>query len=86
MAPSPDEVLTWFRKLADGTVSPQEASDYARPWVGERADELEDPDVIEAMDLLWMSDAEHAPGMPMDDRDSFREWADEFESKIRARH
>ena len=78
-------MLSWLRRLASGEVTREEASSFAAPWVTDHDDDVSDLDVFDALELLWMSDAQEAPGEYLNGPESFGRWADEFERVLSSR-
>lgn len=81
--PSRDEVRTVLDGLLTGTLSPEEASEWARPWVTEEGGpvEVQDQAAWEAVCAIGMAD------LPSTDRrylygvDDFRAWRTELDSR-----
>ncbi len=83
--PTGPEVLSWMQRLASGEVTREEASSFAKPWVTEHDDDVDDLEVFDALELLWMCDAQEAPGTYLNGPESFFKWAADLEHILASR-
>jgi hypothetical protein len=56
MSPTRLDVLSKLRGLAEGSLAPEGSSGWARPWVTQRDDEVDDIVVMSGLQALHMTD------------------------------
>jgi hypothetical protein len=84
--PSRTQVRTWLHQLATGSISREEASALAHPWVVDRDREIDDLVISRALDLLLGAD------MPTTDRpylhgpEDFQDWLLEYDKRSSESH
>ena len=83
--PTGPDVLSWMHRLASSEVTREEASSFAKPWVTEHDDDVDDLAVFDALELLWMCDAQEAPDTYLNGPESFSKWAADLELILASR-
>jgi hypothetical protein len=78
-APTRNEIAAVFDAILDGSMSRDDASRWAMPWVGARDPGVDDSAVWEALKLLGMVDLRHGPDQPhLYPNEQVTEWRDEL--------
>lgn len=80
-APTRGQVRRVLSELADGRLTPVEASDWAGRWFGE---EVDDDLVHETIAALYSADMPIAPGEYLYGPLDFRAWLDDFDAQPNA--
>ncbi|WP_175410374.1 DNA-binding protein [Streptomyces sp. TRM64462] len=76
--PSLPVVRRILKGLIDGSISPEEASDWAWPWITEREEEVTDRRLWEPLDKLSGAESRVDPETYLYSREDFAQWLSEL--------
>lgn len=82
MPPTRQVVLAKLTAWAEGTLAPEEASDWASPCVAQRDDEVEDLLVLEGLQALNRADAFGWERPLLFGKPHFESWLAEYREKL----
>lgn len=82
--PTRAEVRARLEGLVAGTLSPADASDWARPWITEEAGDVQDEVVWDALGALWGADSAIGPGEYLYGPLDFQDWLADFDARSQA--